>query len=412
MIRLATQLAWRFRSSKQKSGFTSFISASSTIGIGLGCFVLIVLLSVMNGFERELKSRILSVVPHGELWAVDGRGIQNWPELIEQFKQDTRVVQAEPYIKATGMLQFSTQMKAIEVLGLSPQYSSGTALTTLVPEQYWQAFSANAKSILLGDGVMNKLDLKLGDRVQLLLPQVSENLSLKPPKTMWLEVAGRVKIGGELDNHLALVNLSALSEVMGVEEGAQGVRLRYVDPFIASSTTRELGYNLQQHLYMSDWTRTQGHLYQDIQLVRAVVYLALTLVIAVACFNIVSTLVMSVNEKQSEIAMLKSMGARDRLIMFVFIIQGLINGFIGTAIGVALGVAVALNLSDIAMFIEAVTGTAFLSGDIYFIDFLPSELYWSEVIITASIAIVLSVLSTVYPAKKASTVDPASALSH
>ncbi|MCC2615779.1 lipoprotein-releasing ABC transporter permease subunit [Aestuariibacter halophilus] len=407
---LVWQLAWRLRSSKRQNGFISFISASSTLGIGLGCFVLIVLLSVMNGFERELKQRILSAVPHGEVWAVGAKGLQDWPVLLEQLAKDPRIAHVEPYSKATGMLQKGSTMKAITVTAVDPEYAASSRLASLIPAQQWAAFSAQQNGILLGKGARQKLAVSIGDTVQLLLPSLSDDLTFAAPKAVWLTVVGEISIGGELDNHLALIQLQKSAAILGVETGAQGLRMQFHDPFVAPSAMYNIGYSVKQHVYMSDWTRTQGHLYQDIQLVRSVVYLALTLLIAVACFNIVSTLVMAVSEKRAEVAMLMTLGARGSLITQVFMLQGLINGFVGTLIGAGAGVLVAQNLSDIARGIESVLGITLLSGDIYFIDFLPSELAPTDVVATVLIALSLSVIATVYPARTASKIDPARVL--
>ena len=411
-MNLVWQLAWRFRSSKQENGFISFISASSTAGIALGCFVLILLLSVMNGFERELKDRLLAVIPHGEVWSVNNDGILNWPAMIEVMAADQRVINVEPFSKATGMLQAGKSMKALELTALGPQYSEAGSLRKQVSEETWQAFSESADALILGRGVMTKLNLGVGQKVQVLLPQLSEDLSLKPPKNLWLTIVGEVHVGGELDSHMGIFRLDKAAEVMNIVSGAQGLRFSFADPFVAPSAMRDIGYSFEQHVYMSDWTRTQGHLYQDIQLVRTVVYIALTLVIAVACFNIVSTLVMAVNEKQGEIAMLKTMGARDKLIVKVFVVQGLINGLVGTVIGSVAGVLLSVNLTDVAKGIEGLSGTSILSGDIYFVDFLPSQLNWSEVVFTVCIALLLTFLATLYPARKATRIDPATALGH
>ena len=409
-MRLVWQLAWRFRSSKQENGFISFISASSTAGIALGSFVLILLLSVMNGFERELKDRLLAVIPHGEVWSVNNDGIHNWPVMIDSMTADQRITTVEPFSKATGMLQAGKSMKALELTALSPQHSKSGSLREQVTETTWEGFTQSSDALILGRGVMTKLNLTVGQKVQVLLPQLSEDLSLKPPKNLWLTIVGEVHVGGELDSHLGVFRLEKAAEVMNISSGAQGLRFSFVDPFIAPAAMRDIGYSFEQHVYMSDWTRTQGHLYQDIQLVRTVVYIALTLVIAVACFNIVSTLVMAVNEKQAEIAMLKTMGARDRLIVKVFVTQGLINGLVGTFIGSVAGVLLSLNLTDAARSIESVIGTSILSGDIYFVDFLPSQLNWTEVIFTVCIALSLTFLATLYPARKATRIDPATAL--
>lgn len=409
---LVFTLAWRFRANKRQNGFISFISASSTVGIGLGCFVLILLLSVMNGFERELKDRLLSIIPHGEFTAVDIEGLQNWPEELTKLSRDPRVAFVEPFVKATGMLQKGNILKAVEMTGLSPDFAEQNEQVTQISAAQWQAFRRNENSVLLGQGIMQHLAVKVGDKVQLLLPQISEDLSLKAPKSLWLHVAGSLNFGGELSNHLGIMHMTLAAESLGVTHGAQGLRLRFNDPFAAPIIVPELGFAMEPEVYMSDWTRTEGNLYQDIQLVRSVVLIALVLVIAVACFNIVSTLVMAVNEKQSEIAMLKSMGAKDGLIIRTFMLQGLLNGLIGTLWGVVLGVLMASNLASVARLVENLFGIKFLSGDVYFIDFLPSELHWNEVFLTALIALILSLLATLYPAFKAAKINPARVLGH
>ena len=405
-------LAWRFRSDKRQNGFISFISASSTFGIGLGCFVLILLLSVMNGFERELKDRLLSVIPHAEFKSVYASGIENWPAEVEALQQHPEVIYIEPYVNATGMLQKGNKMKAVEMTAIDPLYASDGVIPSLVTSQQWQQFQSDENAALLGLGLMQKLNLEVGDKVQILLPQLSEDLSLSAPKTLRMNVIASLDMGGELSNHIGFMHMSLAAQAQNIQHGAQGIRLRYKDAFSAPQLTREIGYQLTPEVYMSDWTIKDGNLYQDIQLVRAVVYIALSLVIAVACFNIVSTLVMAVNEKQSEIAMLKSMGAKNSLIILVFMLQGTFNGLIGTVVGVILGVIMATNLAEVARFIEDLFGVQFLSGDVYFIDFLPSELNWNEVYFTALIAIVLSVLATIYPAVKAARINPAKVLGH
>jgi lipoprotein-releasing system permease protein len=405
-------LAWRFRTNKRQSGFISFISASSTFGIGLGCFVLILLLSVMNGFEKELKERLLSVIPHAEFKSVYASGIENWPVQVEALKLHPEVIFVEPYVNATGMLQKGNNMKAVEMTALHPSYASDGVIPSLISSEQWQQFKTDERATLLGTGLMEKLGLVVGDKVQILLPQLTEDWTLSAPKTLRLNIVASLDMGGELSNHIGYMHMSLAAQAQNIKHGAQGIRLRYRDAFVARELTREIGYELTSEVYMSDWTINDGNLYQDIQLVRAVVYIALSLVIAVACFNIVSTLVMAVNEKQSEIAMLKSMGAKNSLIIAVFMLQGTFNGLIGTALGVILGVLTAINLAAVARFIEDLIGVQFLSGDVYFINFLPSQLNWHEVYLTALIAIVLSVLATLYPAIKAARINPAKVLGH
>lgn len=409
---LVWQLASRFRNSKNRSAFNSFIGSSSTFGIGLGCFVLIVLLSVMNGFEKALKEQLLSVVPHGELRAVSPQGLEDWQAIREAFTAKPEIETIQPFVKATALLQRGKQSKAVELTGISPSLSDYDNRLRLYPDNAWQQFAIESGSVLLGKQVMKKLGVQVGDKVQVLLPKANAQLKLSAPESIWLTVVGGIDIGGELDSYMAFMRMDELAQATDVTAGATGILLNYTEPFSAYPLTRELGYSVNQAVYMSDWTRTHGHLYQDIQLVRSVVYLALGLVIAVASFNIVSSLVMSVSEKQAEIAMLKTMGARSGLIAMVFVTQGLLNGVVGTCLGAFAGVITALNLSDIALFLESVVGFKLLSGDIYFIDFLPSELLWQDVWITVIIALLLSVLATLYPALRASRVEPAAVLGH
>ncbi|NDW16608.1 lipoprotein-releasing ABC transporter permease subunit [Alteromonas genovensis] len=405
----ALELARQFRKTRSQQRFISFISMSSTVGIALGCFVLILLLSVMNGFEKELTNRILSVIPHGELYSVDKRGIDNLDAQRYRLEQDERIARVTPYTKLTGMLQYKGELKAIELTGIiaadNQQYFEDR-----VSQPQWLSFQANDKGVLIGQGIAEKLGVQPGDAVQVLVPVATNDLTFKAPKTITLTVSGFLSIGGELDNLVGLMHLDMASNAAEITSKAQGMQFTFYNAYSANEIMREIGYSYPQAVYMSDWTRTQGHLYNDIQLVRAVVYIALVLVIGVACFNIVSSLVMAVREKQAAIAILKTMGATDSLIRTIFILQGIINGVVGITTGVLLALLVAPNLSAIVLFVENALGIEVLSGDIYFIDFLPSELHWGDVGITVALALTLCVLATLYPAQKAVKISPSSAL--
>lgn len=411
MLNLSLQLAWRFRRSKKQSGFTSFISASSTVGIALGCAVLIIMLSVMNGFERELKQSLLAYIPHGELFAVENTGLANWEGAVNAFAQDPDVEHVQPYAKATGLIQKGKYNKAVELTAIDPRFAKNAALVSKLKQEQWNHFRLNQKGLILGSSIIDKLKLNIGDQVQVLLPK-SDPRKLAAPESVWLTLVGEIHLGGELDGFIGFMHLSTAADTLAIESGAHGVQLSFFDPFIASEKIRQLGYRLNQHAYISDWTRTQGHLYQDIKLVRFVVYIALTLVIAVACFNIVSSLVMAVNERKPEIAMLKTMGGTSSLIIRTFVWQGMINGVVGVIFGTILGTVIASNLTELSRFLEVLLNKQILSGDVYFIDFLPSELRLKDVILTASIALSLSILSTIYPAIKAARINPAKVLGH
>ena len=409
-MNLSLQLARRFRRGKSSNRYISFVSLSSTLGIGLGCFVLIILLSVMNGFERELRERLLAIIPHAELFSINQQGIVDWREYQQVLGEDPRIKEVEPYTKITGMIQQGSELKAVELTGIQINAAIPARWQNEISDTDWQQLREGPNQVLLGKGILNKLGLAPGDKISVVIPSVTEDLTFAAPKNLYLTVAGSIQVGGELDNLIGIMHLKTASEQAGIKSGAQGLRFQFYDPFAAYSIIREVGYGFPQAVYMSDWTRTQGHLYDDIRLVRVVVYIALSLVIAVACFNIVSSLVMAVKEKQASIAILKTMGATDSQIRNTFVFQGLLNGFIGVFWGTLLAVITAPNLSLIVAKLEDLLGIKVLSGDIYFIDFLPSQLQANDVLLTVLVAIVLSVLATLYPAQKAAAIQPARAL--
>ena len=409
-MNLSLQLARRFRRGKSSNRYISFVSLSSTLGIGLGCFVLIILLSVMNGFERELRERLLAIIPHAELFSINQQGIVDWREYQQVLGEDPRIKKVEPYTKITGMIQQGSELKAVELTGVQINAAIPARWQNEISDADWQQLRQGPNQVLLGKGILNKLELAPGDKISVVIPSVTEDLTFAAPKNLYLTVAGSIQVGGELDNLIGIMHLKTASEQAGIKSGAQGLRFQFYDPFAAYSIIREVGYGFPQAVYMSDWTRTQGHLYDDIRLVRVVVYIALSLVIAVACFNIVSSLVMAVKEKQASIAILKTMGATDNQIRNTFVFQGLLNGFIGVFWGTLLAVIIAPNLSLIVGKLEDLLGIKVLSGDIYFIDFLPSQLQANDVLLTVLVAIVLSVLATLYPAQKAAAIQPARAL--
>ena len=415
---LSIFLGWRYVRSRHGNGFSAFISASSTIGIALGVTVLIVVLSAMNGFERELSQKLLSIVPHVELVSVN-EPIKNWRQSINKVQNEQAVLAAAPVIKMTGMLQHGLQLKAVEVRGVDAQLEMQvSSIDDYIIAGKWQGLSAakqNSNTIIIGSGVAKKLSVELGDKIQLLLPPPGGGNDVKQvfsaPITRHVEVVGIFKFGGTIDETLAYVPLTLASEVMGYKSNeTQSIRLKVTDVFSAPKIARQVAYNFDHYVYLNNWTRTQGHLFNDIQLVRMVMFIVLVLVIAVASFNIVSTLIMAVNERQGDIAILKTMGASSQTIMLAFIAQGLVNGVVGSLLGALCGVYLALNLSDIISSIEQLLGITFLSGDVYFINYLPSVLHLSDVYATVITALIMSLLATLYPAWRATKIEPAQVL--
>ena len=414
---LSVFIGLRYVRSRHSKGFSSFISASSTIGIAIGVMVLIVVLSAMNGFERALATHLLSIVPHAEVLAVN-KPINKWPENVALIQQNPNVIAAAPFIKTQGMMQKSAALKGVEIRGvdvmLEPQVS---AIARYMVAGDWQNLTLE-NGVVIGAGIARKLSAKVGDNVQLLLPpvssqdmQVSPNKQFPVPITQQATIVGIFKFGGTIDDTQVFINLMKAIELVGYQpDEVQGIRLKVDDVFSAPQIVRDVAYNFDFYVYMLDWTRSHGHLFNDIQLVRLVMFIVLVLVIAVASFNIVSTLIMAVNEKKSDIAILKTMGAKSSTIMTSFMFQGLMNGIVGCALGASLGILISLNLTDIIRAIEVALSVEFLTSDVYFIDFLPTLLRQQDVINTVITALVMSLLATIYPAWRATKVEPAQVL--
>ena len=430
---LSLFLAMRYVRSRQGNGFSSFISASSTMGIGLGVMVLIIVLSAMNGFERELSQRLLSIVPHAELIGVN-EPLPDWRKSIKLLQNTPDVIAAAPVIKMSGMMQKGSQLKAIgELRGvdvlLETQVSS---ISDFIIEGNWQALTQE-NTVVIGAGIAKKLLLKIGDKVQMFLPRTDGLLSkggqqqsgqaqskgqrqsiqqqIRAPMIRSMKVVGIFKFGGLIDDTLAYMSIEQAANFINYNElQAQGVRLKVKDVFSASKIARDVAYTWDHYVYILDWTRTQGPIYHDIQLVRMVMFIVMALVIAVASFNIVSTLIMAVNDKKSDIAILKTMGASRSLVMVTFMIQGLVNGVIGCAVGALLGIYISLNLTEIVLAMESFFGTSVLSGDVYFIDFIPTYLHQPDVVVTVTTALIMSLCATLYPAWQATKIEPAQVL--
>lgn len=409
MASLSWQLAQRYRHTRSSSAFIRFIAASSTWGIGLGVAILILALSVMNGFEQALEQKLLNVIPHVELQAVD-KPIANWPAKLQQLANQPNVVAAAPYIRTDGLLRAQGKVKAIAVRGIDLAYESGISqLDRFV--QSGVLTEPTAQQVILGQGVAKELGVKVGEQVQLMLPELTEQGDLAGQKNVLLEVIAIVGIGGQLDYQQIWVQLDALGDWLKMPAGTiQGYAFKIQDIFAAGNVARELGNQATDYVYMLDWFRTQGHLYQDIQMVRSILYLVLALVISVACFNIVATLVMAVREKEADIAILLTMGTAPGVLVRAFIWLGWLNGVKGTLWGAVAGLLLAWQIENLFAAVSGLLGHSLLDPTIYFIDTLPSQIQWPDVLLTVSVALVLSLLATIYPARRAARVEPAQVL--
>lgn len=403
---LALVLAKRFRKGRKQSAMLSLISVISTASIAIGIAALIIGLSAMNGFERELHNRVLSVIPHGEFFAANGR-LTNWRTVQQQIDQNPEIISSAPFIRFTGLLENGNKLKAVQVQGIDLEQEAQTSrLPKYILANRWQEFKPNSKQILIGIGLAQSLAVKEGEWITLMIPTSDSAGQLKQPRRIRLQVVGIMNFSGSLGNELALLPLIDAQKYLQIGDSVTGIQVNVKDLYQANYVINRIKLNLYQPILTSSWERSYGYMYHDIQMIRQIMYLAMIIVISVACFSIVSTLVIAVKDKQREIAILKTLGANNRLISQTFIYYGVISGLIGNLAGVALGVSISSQLSTIVKGVEVLLGHSLLNGHIYFIDFLPSEIHLSDVIIVFFTSLLLTLIASYYPARRACNVDP------
>ncbi len=409
-------ISWRYQRGKQKNPLVALISKFSAIGIALGVAVLIVGLSAMNGFERELNSRILAVVPHTEITVNphdNEATLNHWQNLAERLKTNKKITALSPFVSFTALVENGNKLKVVQVKGVDKQAEDQvSSLGKFVEGNGWQKF-AEEGGLVLGSGIAKELDVKAGDWVSLLISQPNGEDQIAQPNRERVQVTAILRLDGQLDHSYALLALPQAQELMGYrEDQITGVELKIDDPFKVQEMDYSMLSDYPQLLYIQNWVAKFGYMYRDIQLIRTVMYIAMVLVIGVACFNIVSTLIMAVKDKQGDIAIMRTLGANNGFIKQIFIWYGLLAGMKGCLIGIVLGVVLALNLTPIIQGIETLLGKKLLSDGIYFVDFLPSELHWFDVVLVLVAALVLSLLASLYPASRAAKLQPAQVLSN
>ncbi|MBS6682621.1 MAG: lipoprotein-releasing ABC transporter permease subunit LolE [Haemophilus parainfluenzae] len=409
-------ISWRYQRGKQKNPLVALISKFSAIGIALGVAVLIVGLSAMNGFERELNSRILAVVPHTEITVNphdNEATLNHWQNLAERLKTNKKITALSPFVSFTALVENGNKLKVVQVKGVDKQAEDQvSSLGKFVEGDGWQKF-AEEGGLVLGSGIAKALDVKAGDWVSLLISQPNGEDQMAQPNRERVQVTAILRLDGQLDHSYALLALPQAQELMGYrEDQISGVELKINDPFKVQDMDYSMLNDYPQLLYIQNWVAKFGYMYRDIQLIRTVMYIAMVLVIGVACFNIVSTLIMAVKDKQGDIAIMRTLGANNGFIKQIFIWYGLLAGMKGCLIGIVLGVVLALNLTAIIQGIETLLGKKLLSDGIYFVDFLPSELHWFDVVLVLVAALVLSLLASLYPASRAAKLQPAQVLSN
>ena len=408
-------ISWRYQRGKQKNPLVALIAKFSAIGIALGVAVLIVGLSAMNGFERELNQRILAVVPHAEILSAPNATdptIHHWQNLEKRLQQNNQIKGISPFVSFTALVENGSKLKVVQVKGIEKQAEDRvSSLGNFVQEQGWDKFGKEG-GLVLGSGIARELDVKAGDWVTLLISQQNGDEQLAQPTRERVQVTAILRLDGQLDYSYALLPLAQAQEFLTYKsDQITGVELKLDDPFSVKNLDLSMLNDYPQMLYIQNWIAKFGYMYRDIQLIRTVMYIAMVLVIGVACFNIVSTLIMAVKDKQGDIAIMRTLGANNAFIKRIFIWYGLQAGMKGCLIGIVLGIILALNLTTFIQGIEWVIGKKLLSGDVYFVDFLPSELHWLDVLMVLVAALALSLIASLYPASRAAKLQPAQVLS-
>jgi len=408
---LSVYIGARYTRAKRRSLFVSFISLTSMIGLALGVLVMIVVLSVMNGFDHEMRTRVLGMVPHATIESPVP--VNDWQQLGERLSQHPQVVAVAPFIQMQGLLTHEGKVSKILINAVDPQIEPQVSIIDrFFSEGELAALAPGEFGIVIGDKAAQKLGVGVGDKLTFVAPEVTVTPAGMFPRMKRFTVVGIFHVGaGEIDGYVALANIADLARLHRWKpDQVQGLRLRFADLFQAPRIAWELAGQLDGDFYSRDWTRTHGNLYQAIRMEKAMIGLLLLLIVAVAAFNIISTLVMVVTDKRGDIAILRTLGATPRQIMTIFMVQGTVIGVVGTVVGGAFGILAALNISSWIAALERLIGHKFLSADVYFIDYLPSRLMAADVVQVCVAALLLSFLATLYPAWRAARTQPAEAL--
>ncbi|MCC7080788.1 MAG: lipoprotein-releasing ABC transporter permease subunit [Burkholderiales bacterium] len=401
----------RYTRAKRRNHFISVIALISMLGIALGVMALIVVLSVMNGFQKELRARILGVASHVQISGVGNRLVP-WREVMQQAQNHPDVIAAAPFVMAQSMLSFGSNVQGAVIRGIDPaaeakvadvgRHMKAGSLDLLKPGEF---------GIVLGAELARALAVRPGETVVLIAAQGQVTPAGILPRLRQFRVVGIFEVGMyEYDFGLAYINIEDAQRLYRMGDAISGVRLRLDDLMAAPRVAREIAMQLPPETYVVDWTRSHANFFRAVEIEKRVMFIILTLIVAVATFNIVSALVMAVTDKQADIAILRTLGAAPRSVMKIFMVQGALMGVFGTLAGVAAGIVLALNIDVVVPFIEQTFGIRFLAKDVYYISDLPSDLQWHDVVVIASVSLVLTLAATLYPSWRAARVNPAEAL--
>jgi len=408
---LSVFVGLRYTRAKRRNHFISFISLTSMFGVALGVAALITVLSVMNGFEKELRQRILGMTSHAFITGPDG-SLQDWRQVQELVKDYPDLLDSAPFVEGQAMLSQGSRVRGTLVRGIDPQLEKNVStIADKIIKGQFDALKAGSFGIILGKDLAIAMGVSPGDKITMITPHVTPTPAGVIPRLKRLNVVGIFEIGMyEYDSGLAIMNVSDAAKLFRIPGKVTGLRLEYDDVYQAPRITRELLATLPATYRAADWTYQHANFFRALKTEKTVMFVILLLIVAVAAFNIVSTLIMMVTDKQADIAILRTLGMTPRDILAIFMVQGTLIGLFGTLIGVVGGVALALNVETIIASLEQLLGYHFLPADVYYISSLPSDLQWSDVTIIGITSFVLSLLSTLYPSWRAAKIRPAEAL--
>lgn len=401
----------RYTRAKRRNGFISFISGASMIGIALGVAALIVVLSVMNGFQREIRGRMLEAASHAQVTGPDGR-TAHWAQLEPLLRQHPAVQATAPYVQSQGLLRFDGTLQGTLARGIDPQREDAVvSLGKHMREGSLAALRPGEFGIVLGNELARQLGARLGDKVTLFVAEGNVTPAGVFPRYRQFTVVGLFRLDMyQVDSSLSLLHLADAQKLYRLGEDVSGIRMKLVDPMQAPRVTRELAQAISAPLYFSDWTTENSQYFRAVQIEKRMMFLILTLIVAVAAFNLVSSLVMTVTDKQADIAILRTLGASPASIMKIFMVQGATIGCVGTLAGLIGGVVLGIYIGDIVEFFEKQIGVQLLSAQVYLITKLPSEVLVADVVTVTLISLVLAFLATLYPSWRAARIHPAEAL--
>lgn len=407
---LALFIGLRYTRAKRRNQFISFVSLISLLGMILGVFALIVVLSVMNGFESELRGRILSVIPHGYINSNQAM-LKDWPAWQKDIEKHPHVIAAAPYIDGNVMLNRPGMIRNAKLTAIDPILEARvSSIASHIVSGDFSQLEAGKYRVVVGDLLARYLGVRVGDKISIMLPKVTVTPVGVYPRVKRFTVVAIFSVGAQLDSDSVFIHLNDGQKLFQYGQGVKGIRVQFDDVFAANEYLDSIAKNLSEDAQSKSWQQSQGSLFQAMKMEKTMITLLLLVIVAIAAFNIISILTMMVADKRSDIAVLRTMGLTPAQVRNIFMIQGMTVGLSGIFIGLAFGIPVAIYIGDIASWVESLFNVAVFNPDVYFISKIPSLLKWSDITVIAICGFILSGLATIYPAVRAANIQPAEAL--